>query len=482
MPLCTITNAREIITLQLGQCGNQTALQYWSQLAQEHGLDSSGCPQAYQNKSLHYEGSQGADTTLVNERTDRPDVFFTYSDQNKYTPRSILVDLEPSVIGKCMNSLPMYNPRNIHLSENGTGAANNWKQGHTYASQHSEELLSLIDRELDKCDNLSAFQLFHSVAGGTGSGIGSHLMELLHDRYGSKKMISTFLVFPSSDKTSDVVVQPYNTMLTLKRLIDYSDATFVFDNDSLSSLDAHILSPTSGSESGTAFRGENKLIAYLACGVSNPLRFPSYMYSSYESIISLVVPTPDLKFLSSAIAPYSDIPGTTPRTSYVSLNENDIILELLGDKFKMNHIVEQPQYISIMNYLVGDHLSQPDIRKALLRAQQRVQFVPWASSAVQIVHAKKLPYSKSKGLSGYQISNNTSIVLLFTKIVRQYDLLAKRAAYINFYTDSDDATARLQVLEVFEECKETVISVIDEYKACATSSYLEDEFLDDMMS
>lgn len=453
-------------------------------MALEHGIGADGTPKPFVNNQLHFESNSEihpSDESLLHERTDNTNVFYTYSEQNRYTPRTVLIDSEPSVIGKCLSNCPMFNPRNVHLSESGTGAANNWRHGHSYASQHENELTDLIDRELDKCDNLSTFQLFHSVAGGTGSGVGSFLLELLNDRYGRKKMISTFLIFPSNDKTSDVVVQPYNTVLTLKRLIDHSDATFVYDNDSLNALESIMLSPESKIPSAmtSAFERENKLIAYVACGVSNPLRFPSYMYSSYESIISTLVPTPELKFLSSSIAPYADIPGVTHRKNYVSLKESDIILELLSDKCKMNHVSLHPSYIAMMDYIVGDNLNQQEIRKGLLRAQTRVPFVPWTSASIHVVNGRKLTFSKSQGLSGFQISNNSSIPQLFSKIVRQYDLLAKRSAYINLYTETRDPAERAQVLETFEECKQSVMSTIEEYKASTDMSYLADDFLDE---
>ena len=63
------------------------------------------------------------------------------------------------------------------------------------------------------------------------------MLEVISDRYGHKKLLNTFSIFPSNEDTSDVVVQPYNTILTLKRLIDYSDATFVFHNDSLNRIE-----------------------------------------------------------------------------------------------------------------------------------------------------------------------------------------------------------------------------------------------------
>lgn len=77
--------------------------------------------------------------------------------------------------------------------------------------------------------------LSHSVAGGTGSGLGSRILEKIAERYPGK-LKTTFSVFPNSEEVSDVVVQPYNTLLALDRLINYSDATVVIDNAALNRI------------------------------------------------------------------------------------------------------------------------------------------------------------------------------------------------------------------------------------------------------
>ncbi len=69
--------------------------------------------------------------------------------------------------------------------------------------------------------------LLHSIAGGTGSGMGSHMLESLNDRY-PKKLIQTYSVFPNNNEISDVVVQPYNSMLALKRLTLNADSVVRF--------------------------------------------------------------------------------------------------------------------------------------------------------------------------------------------------------------------------------------------------------------
>lgn len=67
--------------------------------------------------------------------------------------------------------------------------------------------------------------MMHSIAGGTGSGLGSYLLEKISDRY-PKKLVQTYSVFPT--QTSEVVVQPYNSILALKRLTCNADCVVIF--------------------------------------------------------------------------------------------------------------------------------------------------------------------------------------------------------------------------------------------------------------
>ncbi|EGW35719.1 uncharacterized protein SPAPADRAFT_48687 [Spathaspora passalidarum NRRL Y-27907] len=464
----------ETITIQAGQCGNQVGLQYWNQLATEHGINPDGTTLAYpEDTSLRFSplaNTTNAQTT-TKDRDDKPELFFSCeSSRERYTPRSILIDLEPSVINKCTSKMPMINPRNIHLSEQGNGAANNWQQGYIYGTNYETELISLIDRELDKCDNLSSFQLIHGVAGGTGAGVGSKILELLNDRYGTKKLLNTFSIFPYNEGTSDVVVQPYNTVLTLKRLIEFSDATFVFHNDAMNSIENLLYAKKNDIDrtAANAFNETNKLIAFIAASVSNPLRFPGYMYSSYDSIYSTLIPTPDLKFLTTSIG---------PRGGHHSNNAYDMILELSNDRYKTNRAGPKTNYISMMNYVIGDSFNQQEIKKAILKLQKRTNFVPWVPRSIPVVRGKKSPFSEAK-LSGIQISNNTSIVEMFSKILNQYDMLANRRAYITGYTQDNSEEERERVMDMFRDSREVVARVVDEYDRCKSKEYLEDEMMD----
>lgn len=88
----------------------------------------------------------------------------------------------------------LYNPENIFISKEGGGAGNNWAHGYAQAEKVQEELIDMIDREADGSDSLEGFVFIHSIAGGTGSGVGSYLLEKINDRF-PKKIIQTYSVF-----------------------------------------------------------------------------------------------------------------------------------------------------------------------------------------------------------------------------------------------------------------------------------------------
>lgn len=128
-------------------------------------------------------------------------MFFYQADDEHYIPRAVLLDLEPRVINTIMGSpySKLYNRENVFVSKNGGGAGNNWASGFSQGEKLSEEIFDIIDREADGSDSLEGFVLCHSIAGGTGSGMGSNILEKLSDRF-PKKLVQTYSVFPNQDE------------------------------------------------------------------------------------------------------------------------------------------------------------------------------------------------------------------------------------------------------------------------------------------
>merc|ERR1712107_269515 len=99
--------------------------------------------------------------------------------------------------------------------------------------------MDVIRRQVEPCNCPQGFQLMHSLGGGAGGGLGSLILPKIRDNY-PDRLISTCSVFPSP-KQSDVEVEPYNAILSIHRLLEYSDVTHVLDNAALYAIAQNVL-------------------------------------------------------------------------------------------------------------------------------------------------------------------------------------------------------------------------------------------------
>ncbi|KAM9394419.1 tubulin gamma-1 chain isoform 1-T1 [Pholidichthys leucotaenia] len=442
---------REIITLQLGQCGNQIGFEFWKKLCAEHGISPEGIVEEF-----------------ATEGTDRKDVFFYQADDEHYIPRAVLLDLEPRVIHSILNSpyANLYNPENIYLSEHGGGAGNNWASGYSQGKKIQEDIFDIIDREADGSDSLEGFVLCHSIAGGTGSGLGSYLLEKLNDRY-PKKLVQTYSVFPNQDEMSDVVVQPYNSLLTLKRLTQNADCVVVLDNTALNRIATdrlHIQNPS--------FSQINQLVSTIMSASTTTLRYPGYMNNDLIGLIASLIPTPRLHFLMTGYTPL------TTDQSVASVRKTtvlDVMRRLLQPKNVMVSTGRERQpshcYIAILNIIQGE-VDPTQVHKSLQRIRERklASFIPWGPASIQVALSRKSPYLPSAHrVSGLMMANHTSISSLFERTLRQYDKLRKREAFLEQFRKEDIFKDNFDELD---NSREVVQQLVDEYSAATRPDYI----------
>uniref|UniRef100_A0A224XC88 Tubulin gamma chain n=1 Tax=Panstrongylus lignarius TaxID=156445 RepID=A0A224XC88_9HEMI len=441
----------EIITLQLGQCGNQVGFEFWKKLCAEHGINPEGVLEQF-----------------ATEGTDRKDVFFYQADDEHYIPRAVLLDLEPRVIQSIKNSqyAKLYNPENIYLSKDGGGAGNNWASGYSQGEKLQEEVFDIIEREAENSDSLEGFVLCHSIAGGTGSGMGSYILDRLADKF-PKKIIQTYSVFPNQDEISDVVVQPYNSVLTLKRLTKAADCVVVLDNTALNRIATdrlHIQQPT--------FSQINSLVSTIMSVSTATLRYPSYMNNDLIGLIAPLIPTPKLHFLMTG---YTPLTGDHEETSVRKTSVLDVMRRLLQPKNMMvsTELDRHGQhcYMSILNIIQGE-VDVTQVHKSLQRIRERklVQFIPWGPASIQVALSRKSPYvPTAHRVSGLMLANNTNIVSLFNQVLSQYDKLRKREAFLEQFRKQTMFQDSLEELDVSREVIENLVS---EYYAATKPDYL----------
>jgi tubulin gamma len=325
--------------------------------------------------------------------------------------------------------------------------------------------VDMIDREADNSDSLEGFVLTHSIAGGTGSGMGSYLLEKLQDHF-PKKLVTTYSVFPNWDQSqSDVVVQPYNSVLTLKRLTLHADAVVVLDNTALNRIAEERLRIENPSVDHI-----NSLVATIMAASTTTLRYPGYMNNDLIGLLASLIPTPRCHFLMSGYTPLNVADAAPPTIRKTTVL--DVMRRLSQPKnIMVSADTRSGCYISMLNIIQGNDVDPTQIHKALQRIRERqlIKFIPWGPASIQVALARKSPYLEtSHKVSGFLLANHTSMAELFDRLLHQYDVIRKRNAFVDVYKREPMFA---DSLDEFDDSRETVQQLVHEYQACERADY-----------
>jgi tubulin gamma len=108
-----------------------------------------------------------------------------------------------------------------------------------------------------------------------------------------------------------------------------------------------------------------------------------------------------------------------------------------------------------------------------IRERRLATFIPWGPASIQVALTKKSPYvTSSHRVSGLMLANHTGIATLFKRIVAQYNTLRKRNAFLEPY--KREAPFK-DGLGEFDEAKEVVTGLIEEYEEAENADYLTKE-------
>ncbi|XP_040588790.1 tubulin beta-1 chain isoform X3 [Mesocricetus auratus] len=126
---------REIVHIQIGQCGNQIGTKFWEVIGEEHGIDCAGI-------------DSGASVLQL----ERINVYYNEAYGKKYVPRAVLVDLEPGTMDSIRSSRlgALFQPDSfVHGN---SGAGNNWAKGHyTEGAELIENVMDALMENADAC-------------------------------------------------------------------------------------------------------------------------------------------------------------------------------------------------------------------------------------------------------------------------------------------------------------------------------------------
>ncbi|XP_062551150.1 tubulin beta chain-like [Armigeres subalbatus] len=425
---------REIVTLHLGQCGNKIAQTFWETICEEHCLNERG-----QFVGKHFLPLQ------------RINVYYDEAPCCNFVPRAIFADLEPgTMLGlKCSRFGQLFSPESM---VNGVlGAGNNWARGyHTEGAEMLDKIMNVARKLVEGCDCFQGFQMVHSIGGGTGSGLGTLMMENLKDEY-PRKIINTFSVIPS-EKVSEVVVEPYNAVFALNGMIECSDETFCLDNEALFNINMTTLrveKPT--------IDDLNHLISMAMSGITCSFRYPGQLNSDLRKLLTNMVPYKKLHFF---------VPGVAPLTSkesqcYRGLSVPELVYQIFDERNLMAACSPSKGKYLTAAALFRGRVSTRNVEEQMANIRQKNSdsFSHSIPNNVKSAICDIPPVGLK--MAATFIANTTAITQLFQRLLNQFGTMYRRKAFLHWYTGEGmeerefvDAEQCLRELIKEYECQE----------------------------
>lgn len=440
-------------TLQIGQCGNQIGGRMWDLILREH--------------AAHFQSKKNQSPDLLYD--DPLSTFFKWdyvgkvkSNLSSHLPdiraRAVLVDMEEGVLHSLLKSEigGLFNKDQQFISDV-SGAGNNWAHGHeVYGPQYHDEVLDKVRREAEECDSLQSFFLLHSLGGGTGSGLGSYIVKVLHDEFPEIYTFTT-CVFPSKD--DDVVTSPYNSILSLNELTQHSDCVLPLENQALydmcqlvNSLEKKkdVVRSISGEDS-KPFDQMNDIAASILTNLTSSMRFEGSLNVDLNEITMNLVPYPKLKFLLSSLSPF-----VVPKDVHLPPRRMDqMFKDVLSRDYQLLKCDPiHHKYLSCGLILRGQQANISDINRNIAKMKSSMDMIYWNQEGFKVGLCHVAPHNQPYSL--LCLANNCCIGAVFDEMEARCKKLFRKNFYLHHYTQYMEKSA-------ISEALENARSLVEEY-------------------
>ncbi|KAJ4868131.1 Tubulin alpha-6 chain [Raphanus sativus] len=431
---------RECISIHIGQAGIQVGNACWELYYLEHGIQP--------------DGQMPSDKT-VGGGDDAFNTFFSETGAGKHVPRAVFVDLEPTVIDEVRSGTyrQLFHPEQLISGKK--DAANNFARGHytsklyfsistnptTFKATPQPKpiglVLEIVDLCLDRirkladnCTGLQGFLVFNAVGGGTGSGLGSLLLERLSVDYGKNSKLG-FTVYPSP-QVSTSVVEPYNSVLSTHSLLEHTDVSILLDNEAIYDICRRFLNierPT--------YTNLNRLVSQVISSLTASLRFDGALNVDVTEFQTNLVPYPRIHFMLSSYAPVI--------SAEKAFHEQLSVAEITNSAFEPASMMAKcdprhGKYMACCLMYRGDVVPK-EVNAAVgtIKTKRTIQFVDWCPTGFKCGINYQPPTVVPGGdLAKVQravcmISNSTSVAEVFSRIDHKFDLMYAKRAFVHWY-------------------------------------------------
>ncbi|KAL0792443.1 hypothetical protein Bca101_063820 [Brassica carinata] len=375
---------RECISIHIGQAGIQVGNACWELYCLEHGIQP--------------DGQMPSDKT-VGGGDDAFNTFFSETGAGKHVPRAVFVDLEPTVIDEVRTGTyrQLFHPEQLI----------------SVGKEIVDLCLDRIRKLADNCTGLQGFLVFNAVGGGTGSGLGSLLLERLSVDYGKKSKLG-FTVYPSP-QVSTSVVEPYNSVLSTHSLLEHTDVSILLDNEAIYDIcrrSLNIERPT--------YTNLNRLVSQVISSLTASLRFDGALNVDVTEFQTNLVPYPRIHFMLSSYAPVI--------SAEKAFHEQLSVAEITNSAFEPASMMAKCDLVTDVNAAVGT-----------IKTKRTIQFVDWCPTGFKCGINYQPPTVVPGGdLAKVQravcmISNSTSVAEVFSRIDHKFDLMYAKRAFVHWY-------------------------------------------------
>merc|ERR1719337_541314 len=342
-----------------------------------------------------------------------------------------MVDLEPTVIDEVRTGTyrQLYHPEQLISGKE--DAANNYARGHyTVGKEIVDLVLDRIRKLADNCTGLQGFVVFNAVGGGTGSALGSLLLERLSVDYGRKSKL-TFTIYPAP-QVSTAVVEPYNCVLSTHSLLEHTDVSFMVDNEAIYDIcrrNLDVERPT--------YTNLNRLIAQIVSSVTASLRFDGALNVDLTEFQTNLVPYPRIHFPLATYAPVI--------SAEKAYHEQLSVAEITNMCFEpANQMVKcdprHGKYMACCMLYRGDVVPK-DVNASIatIKTKRTIQFVDWCPTGFKVGINNQKPTVVPGGDMAQvsravcMLSNTTAIAEAWARLDHKFDLMYAKRAFVHWY-------------------------------------------------
>jgi len=356
--------------------------------------------------------------------------FSETSDPNKYTARSIFMDLEPDAIDHLKTGTYREVFPADQMISGKEGASHNFARGYcTIGKQQIDTCLDQIRKVADQCQNLQGFIVFNSLGGGTGSGLGSLLLEKLSTEYCKKTRVSV-PIYPSA-QSSTSTVEPYNAMLGMRYQMDYPDLTTIMENEALNGINRKYLQIGKPS-----YASLNNVVAHMVSSLTASMRFDGYLNKNLAELQTNLICYPSIHFTFSSFAPFVPEDVLEKQRSGTELTLNLFSADYMSIKCDPN----QGKYMAASILYRGNYVPK-DIGYAIstLKTRRHIQFVDWCPTGFKC----GIDYNQPVVVPGSKIrpekqtvcllANSSAVWQVFSRTEEEFDKIYKKRAFLHWY-------------------------------------------------